>query len=79
MQEKQAKKYLEQGGLVCPFCGSQHIEAGSMIFEAGGITQRIFCHACNERWTDVYKLEAVMDSDSGFSPDLTIFSRRWVS
>ena len=36
-----------------------------MDFEAGEIAQRISCHACNERWTDVYKLAAVADSDSG--------------
>jgi formate dehydrogenase maturation protein FdhE len=65
MKVKQAKKYLEQRGSVCPFCGSWDIEGGSMDFEAGEIAQRISCHKCNERWTDVYKLAAVVDSDSG--------------
>jgi hypothetical protein len=65
MQEKQAKKYLEQRGLACPFCGSWDIEGGSMNFEAGEIAQGISCHACNEQWTDVYKLAAVADPDSG--------------
>ena len=65
MQAKQAKKYLEQHGRLCPFCGSWDIEGGSMIFEAGEIAQRISCHKCNEQWTDVYKLAAVADADSG--------------
>src|ERR1700730_17439677 len=65
MQVKQAKKYLQQRGLVCPFCGSWDIEGGSMDFEAGEIAQRISCHECKERWTDVYKLVAVADPDSG--------------
>jgi transposase-like protein len=65
MQVKQAKKYLVQRGLACPFCGSGDIDGGSMDFEAGEIAQRISCHECNERWTDVYKLAAVADSDSG--------------
>ncbi len=65
MQVKQAKKYLEQRGFVCPFCGSWDIEGGSMDFEAGEIVQRISCHECDEKWTDVYKLVAVADSDSG--------------
>ncbi len=65
MQPKQAKKYLEQRGFVCPFCGSWDIAGGSMGFEAGEIDQRISCHACNERWTDVYRLTAVADPDSG--------------
>jgi len=65
MQVKQAKKYLEERGLACPFCNSWDIEGGSMDFEAGEIAQRISCHKCNERWTDVYKLVAVADADSG--------------
>jgi transposase-like protein len=65
MQVEQAKKYLEQRGLACPFCNSWDIEGGSMDFDAGEIAQRISCHECNEQWTDVYKLAAVADSDSG--------------
>ena len=65
MQVKQAKKYLQQRGIACPFCGSWDIEGGSMDFQAGEIAQRICCHICNERWTDVYKLVAVADPDSG--------------
>ena len=65
MNPQKAKEYLEHRGLVCPFCGSWDIEGGSMDFEAGEITQRISCHECNERWTDVYKLAAVADPDSG--------------
>ncbi len=65
MKTERAKQYLEQHGLACPFCGSQDIEGGSMDFEAGEIAQRISCHECDERWTDVYKLAAVADADSG--------------
>lgn len=36
-----------------------------MDFEAGEIVQGISCHECNEQWTDIYKLVAVADSDSG--------------
>jgi hypothetical protein len=65
MQVKQAKEYLEERGRACPFCGSGDIEGGSMNFEAGEIAQRISCHECSERWTDVYKLIAVADANSG--------------
>ena len=65
MKPEQAKEYLEQHGLVCPFCGFWSIEGGSMDFDAGEIAQRISCHNCGERWTDIYKLAAVADSDSG--------------
>lgn len=65
MNPKKAKQYLEQRGRSCPFCGSWDIEGGSMSFEAGEIAQRISCHKCQEQWTDVYKLTAVADADSG--------------
>ncbi len=65
MNPKKAKQYLEQRGCVCPYCGSWDIEGGSMNFEAGEIAQSISCHKCDERWTDVYKLAAVADADSG--------------
>jgi hypothetical protein len=65
MKLEKAKEYLERLGLACPFCGSWDIEGGSMDFEAGEIAQRISCHECDERWTDVYKLAAVADPDSG--------------
>ena len=65
MKPEKAKEYLEHRGLACPFCDSRDIEGGSMDFEAGEIAQRISCHECNERWTDVYKLAAVADPDSG--------------
>jgi hypothetical protein len=66
MKVKLGKKYLEQHGIACPFCGSWDIEGGSMDFEAPGeIDQRISCHVCGEQWTDVYKLAAVADWDSG--------------
>ena len=37
MKPGKAMKYLEQGGLACPFCGTWDIEGGSMDFDAGEI------------------------------------------
>jgi hypothetical protein len=65
MKPENAKEYLEQRGLACPFCGSWDIEGGSMDFDAGEIAQRISCHKCHERWTDIYKLAAIVNSDLG--------------
>ena len=65
MKVKQAKKYLEQRGSACPFCGSWDIEGGSMDFEAGALAPRLSCHNCTARWTDVYTLAAVAGPDSG--------------
>jgi hypothetical protein len=65
MNPEKAKQYLEQRGRLCPFCGSWDIQGGSTNFEAGEIAQTISCHKCDEMWTDVYKLAAVADADSG--------------
>ena len=50
MKVKQAKKYLEQRGLACPFCGSWDIEGGSMDFEAAPLRHRgrSACHHAQE-------------------------------
>jgi len=65
MNPEKARRYLEKYGLVCPFCDSQDIEGGSLDFEAGEIAQKISCHNCGEMWTDVYKLVALANADSG--------------
>jgi len=65
MIPEKATEYLESRGIACPFCDSRDIEGGSMDFDAGEIAQRIACHKCNKRWTDVYKLAAIVNSDSG--------------
>lgn len=65
MNPEKAKHYLQKHGLQCPYCDSRDIEGGSMDFEAGEIAQKISCHDCGEMWTDVYRLVAVADADSG--------------
>lgn len=65
MNPENARQYLENRGVSCPFCGSGDIEGGSMDFEVGEIAQRISCHECGEMWTDVYKLAAVANAESG--------------
>lgn len=42
----------------CPSCGSEDIEGGSWDCEAGHVSQRLGCSACEAEWTNVYKLIA---------------------
>lgn len=51
--------YLRKGGLFCPYCGSQHIEAGDIDGGAGEIFQTVVCLTCDRDWTDFYKLVSV--------------------
>lgn len=65
MNPQKAQHYLEKRGLACPCCGSWDIEGGSLDFEAGEIVQEVSCHECSAQWTDIYKLAAVADSQTG--------------
>lgn len=50
------KKYLEQGGVRCPYCDSDNITGGSFDTEFGEVYQKIWCEECHKEWTDLYKL-----------------------
>ena len=49
--------YLEEGGLICPFCISYGIAVDG-IFEADGplIRRTMICFNCGAGWSAVYKL-----------------------
>lgn len=57
--EEQRKKYLKEGGVNCPFCGSEDIEGGHIDIDAGGAWQHITCLNCEKRWNDMYVLTDV--------------------
>jgi hypothetical protein len=59
LTEEQRANYLATGAITCPFCGSPHIEGGSVDVDAGGASQEIGCSECNEEWIDVYTLTDV--------------------
>jgi transposase-like protein len=55
------KKYIEGGGLHCPYCGS-----GDMVIletESGedGLKQDVVCHGCRRAWADWYTLTDVLE------------------
>lgn len=57
--ENEFRKYVENGGGACPFCGSGDIEGDSYDYEAAQVWQVVHCLACGEEWTDVYELRRV--------------------
>ena len=65
MNRQKAQLYLEKHGLACPCWGSWDIEGGSLDFEVGEIVEQVSCYECGAQWTDVYKLAAVSDSETG--------------
>lgn len=56
------KKYLSKSHC-CLNCGSENIEGGHVDVDAGGATQDISCIDCNATWTDLYKLDYVVNID----------------
>lgn len=59
LTDEMRKEYLENFGTRCPFCGSEDITAGDWDFGIGENWSRVYCNACGERWTDVYRLTGV--------------------
>ncbi|NTW34545.1 MAG: DUF1178 family protein [Syntrophobacteraceae bacterium] len=53
------KKYLETGGVSCPFCGSHNIEGQSFDIDEDGVTQEVGCNDCCREWIDSYKLHSI--------------------
>ena len=58
MNEAMQKKYLDSNGLICPYCGSAHIEPISPLStkEDGTVVQDIVCTHCNIAWVDEFTL-----------------------
>ena len=59
--EEMAKKYVEEGGVHYPFCGSVEIIADEDLHEVSTIYQKMSCDECGERWYDIYALARIME------------------
>jgi transposase-like protein len=57
--EKNRKNYLQNGGVKCPYCQSNNIDAIHISLFHGGARQTVICNACNESWIDIYELTGV--------------------
>ena len=61
--EKQAKKYVAEGGVNCPVCGSDQVEGDSFDADQGNAWQNVRCHDCGESWTDEYRLTGITEAE----------------
>lgn len=59
----QIKKYVDSGGLNCPYCGSEDITGGFVQTEAGHAWQPVDCVTCRKSWADVYRLENILEEE----------------
>ena len=65
-------KYIEQGGVVCPYCGSANLDAGSFQSDSHGAWQSINCENCDKEWFDEYEMVAITIWDDIKKPELPI-------
>ncbi len=57
---EQEHNYIKTGGVNCPFCTSQDINAGDREADGDTIIQDVACESCGKRWRDVFTLTRVM-------------------
>lgn len=50
------ERYIEEGGMFCPFCGSDELEFDALEFDGLNPSQIVTCGTCNREWDDEYKL-----------------------
>ena len=53
---EQIQKYVEDGGVHCPYCGSTDLDCSLMNQDGPIAFQEISCNGCDKQWTDIYKL-----------------------
>lgn len=61
--KEQEKKYIKEFGAVCPVCGSDQIEGGSIDIDNGMAYQNCYCNDCQEEWTDEYSLTGITEAE----------------
>lgn len=53
------KKYIEDGGYACPFCGSEDMGGDSVSTGGGEASQEMSCPECGAQWNDCYDLVGI--------------------
>lgn len=60
LTKKQAEKYFELCGCVCPFCDSDDINSGHAEFDEDYAWRNATCSDCGKTWQDEYRLTVVL-------------------
>ncbi len=53
------QRYVEQGGVNCPYCGGDQLDGGSVEIDGAFARQEVCCLDCRRDWIDEYKLVAI--------------------
>ena len=49
-------EYVENSGMLCPYCGSEDISAGDCGIDGLLVSIDVECHDCEKEWLDMYDL-----------------------
>lgn len=62
---KDKARYIGNGGTQCPFCGSEHMNAGHLESDGDrSAYQPVTCDECGSSWDDVYELVGIEERES---------------
>ncbi len=65
LTKKAIKKYVENKGLVCPYCGSRELHTGTIDNpDVATFSQNIKCLTCEKEWDDAYTLTGIYEVES---------------
>lgn len=53
------KRYIKEGGSICLFCESEHLDYQDLDGNYGTVWQKVSCAECGEQWEEVYSLTEV--------------------
>ncbi len=63
LREKTIKKYIDAGGVYCPYCENENVNWSSVEIEGAGAYQQGHCPECGARWANSYALVSIVELD----------------
>ena len=65
LADEQKRQYAESGGVRCPYCGSDYLEAGLYDAGEGYFKQNVTCTGCGKRWDEVFHMDYIEEVNDG--------------
>ncbi len=61
LREKIIKKYIDAGGVYCPYCENEDLEWARVDIEGDEAYQQARCPKCGGRWANSYALVSIVE------------------
>lgn len=61
MKTMTSKEYIENKGLLCPYCGSTQVITGAVDYCDFGLALPTWCDDCSVSWTEEFILSSVSE------------------